>query len=50
MSYAGNSIAWRRPADGTYALWEMLGSTADSKTSMIGGGATERLVRRLPQP
>jgi len=26
----------------------MLGSTAASKTSMIGGGATQRLVRRLP--
>jgi formylglycine-generating enzyme required for sulfatase activity len=50
MSYAGNAIAWRRPADGTYALWKMLGLTAASKTSMIGGGATERLVRRLPQP
>jgi hypothetical protein len=50
MSYAGNSIAWRRPANGTYALWKMLGSTATSKTSTIGGGATERLVRRLPQP
>ena len=48
MSYAGNSIAWRRPADGTYALWKMLGSTAASKTSMIGGGPTQRLVRRLP--
>lgn len=48
MSFAGNSIAWRRPADGTYALWKMLGSTAASKTPMIGGGPTQRLVRRLP--
>ncbi len=48
MSFAGNSIAWRRPADGTYTLWKMLGSTAASKTPMIGGGPTQRLVRRLP--
>jgi len=50
MSFAGNSIAWRRPADGTYALWKMLGSTAASKTPAIGGSATIRPVRRLPHP
>jgi hypothetical protein len=48
MSFAGDSIVWRRPADGTYALWKMLGSTAVSKTPLDGGGPTQRLVRRLP--
>jgi len=50
MSYAGNSITWRRPADGTYALWKMLGSTPASKEPTLGGGSTSRLVRRLPHP
>lgn len=50
MSFADNTITWRRPADGTYALWEMSGSTPASKTPVIGGSSTLRLVRRRPFP
>ena len=48
MSFAGDTIAWRRPETGTYALWKMLGASAVSKSPMIGGGTQLRLVRRLP--
>lgn len=48
LSYWGNAIAWRRPADGSYAVWKMLGSTVASKTPTIGGTTTFELVRRHP--
>lgn len=50
LSFWGNAIAWRRPADGTYAVWKMLGSSVTSKTPTIGGSTTFELVLRHPRP
>jgi hypothetical protein len=50
QSFWGNAITWRRPADGTYAVWKMLGSNATSKTPTIGGSPTLDLARRHPRP
>jgi len=50
VSYFGNTIAWRRPADGSFAVWKMLGSSVASKIPSIGGSVTLDLVRRHPRP
>ena len=50
MSFGGNAIAWQRPTEDTYAVWHMLGSTVTAKNPELGGGSTERLVRRRPLP